>query len=454
MKNMSRKAFMLCAVLCVVLIALWFVSDIVHEREARMHAAQYGIVDGLSGPQTIVGPILQRTCEETWTAQETEDDVRKTVTHKRPFQLRSLPKTLDVKASAPTSQRTRGIFKVNTYDLSTTATATWSDLNALLSPSSEFAGRRIVCEPVQIVAAVGDSRGIRLAAVSMNNKALDVLPGTGITAFNQGFHAQLPVAEGPFSQPLQLTLQMELTGTGALAFTPLGDKTTIELSSNWPSPSFVGRFLPSNREVDAKGFKAKWQLSALASTARQAFLEGAALCDLSEGTRNDHCVETMGLNFMDPVNVYSLTNRATKYGILFIGLTFIGVVLVEVVRQLRVHPIQYLLVGAALCLFFLLLVSLSEHLSFGVSYAVASAACSVLLAFYGSFVLRGVKAGIVFGCAVGALYGTLYVLLQQEQTALLLGSVLLFTVLAIIMFATRRIDWYQYSAAAEKPANA
>jgi inner membrane protein len=137
-----------------------------------------------------------------------------------------------------------------------------------------------------------------------------------------------------------------------------------------------------------------------------------------------------------------LSDRATKYGLLFVVLTFVAVGLVEVLRRLRVHPVQYLLVGSALTVFFLLLVSLSEHLPFSVSYLAASVACTSLLAYYGSHVLGGWRAGAVFGAALGVLYGALYVLLQLEQTALVLGSVLLFAVLAAVMVATRKLDWY------------
>jgi len=145
---------------------------------------------------------------------------------------------------------------------------------------------------------------------------------------------------------------------------------------------------------------------------------------------------------MDPVSPYLLADRATKYGLLFIALTFVGVGAVEVMRRLRVHPIQYLLVGSGIAVFFLLLVSLSEHVPFAVAYLAAAAACTALLTFYGSFVLRGSRAGALFGAAVALLYAALYALLQLEQTALLLGAMMLFAVLTVLMVATRRIDWY------------
>lgn len=447
MKSITGKIVTLGAVLIAVLVALSFVSGIVGERESRMHEAQRSVADGLSGAQTLSGPVLRRVCEETWTSQPGDDKSRKPQSNKRSFELRILPKTLDVTAQATTAQRTRGIYQVNTYALSSTSTALWTDLGGL-EAKGEHEGSRVQCEPVQVIAAVGDARGIRSAAFAVNDQPLDVLPGTGLKSFGQGFHALVPLAESQFSKPLKVQLQLELVGTGGLSFTPLGDKTQIALNSNWRHPSFGGRFLPSSREIDANGFQAKWQLSAIATSARQEFLADANLCGDGEGVQasgvqGGGCVESMGVVFMDPVGIYTLNDRATKYGILFIVLTFVGVGLVEVMNKLRVHPVQYLLVGSALCVFFLLLISLSEQMSFGRSYALASAACSVLLGFYGSFVLKGAKAGVGFGLAIAALYGTLYVLLRQEQSALLLGSVLLFAVLSLIMFITRRIDWYE-----------
>jgi inner membrane protein len=204
--------------------------------------------------------------------------------------------------------------------------------------------------------------------------------------------------------------------------------------------------------VRETGFTARWQLNALATTAPQAASYGASACRLHDNSgesaagRDDGrpapCIETFGVEFVDPISPYSLSDRATKYGLLFIALTFIGVGAVEVLRRVRVHPIQYLLVGSALAVFFLLLVSLSEHVPFAVAYLAAAAACTALLTFYGAFVLRGGRAGAAFGAAVAVLYGALYALLQLEQTALLLGSTMLFAVLAGLMVATRRIDWY------------
>ena len=251
------------------------------------------------------------------------------------------------------------------------------------------------------------------------------------------------------AKPLSVQIAIELVGTGELAFAPVGESTRVTLTSDWPHPSFAGRFLPLERTVDDTGFSAAWKLNALATTAPQEAAAGSPACafgdapaDAPAGRQQGRCIETFGVSFIDPVSTYTLSDRATKYGLLFIALTFLGVGAVEVLRQVRVHPIQYLLVGSGIAMFFLLLVSLGEHLPFAWAYLAASVACTVLLGFYGRFVLHGARAGLAFATTIGALYAVLYLLLQLEQRALLFGSLLLFAVLAALMVATRRIDWY------------
>jgi inner membrane protein len=229
----------------------------------------------------------------------------------------------------------------------------------------------------------------------------------------------------------------------------------MALAANWPHPSFGGRFLPLTREVRDTQFSANWDVSALATKAPVDFARGAALCEPAADAdadvvsrsatplpKENACVDLFSVSFIDPINPYSLSDRAIKYGILFVGLSFVAVGMLEVLRRLRVHPMQYLLVGCAISIFFLLLLSLSEHLAFGLSYAVAAGACVALLGFYARYLLGGWRAGVGFGAGIAALYGVLYLLLQMEQTALVIGSALLFGVLAAVMVATRKLDWY------------
>jgi inner membrane protein len=305
----------------------------------------------------------------------------------------------------------------------------WTSLD-VLNPRAEHNQSTLRCDDVVLFAAVGDARGLRGVTLRTPTMPLDVLPGTPRDKLAKGFQATVPTnlwSDGTLSAELRF----EMVGTRLLSFAPVAEQTQVSLRSDWPHPSFQGRFLPNEREISDSGFNASWRISSLATSAPR---------DVRADTAQ---VEHFWVEFIDPVNAYLLADRATKYGVLFIGLTFLGVALTEVMRRARVHPVQYLLVGSALAIFFLLLVSLSEHMAFAWAYAGAAAACTGLLAFYGTHVLGGARAGLGFGAAVATLYGVLYVLLQQEQTALVLGSCLLFLALSAVMVLTRRVDWYR-----------
>ncbi len=466
----------LTALGAVVLGLIWSlgsVNDVVRERSGRLQEAQRSVADSLANSQTLVGPVLQRACKETWTVQVGEGKTVRTVSEHRAFTVHALPRKLTIDGSATIEPRYRGIFKVNTYALNVDLGAEWTDLTRL-APKPLHEGGVIACEAASLMFALGDTRGVRSAELRVQGQTLNVRPGTGHAVLARGVHARLPDAAwqtgASDAAPLRASLRLGLVGTAQLAFTPIAEENSFKLTSNWPHPSFGGRFLPSERVVEASGFSAAWQVSALATTARDAFLFGRGVCaagtvGLIEAAATDSpgdaaarrsvaCIETLGVDFIDPVNPYVMSERATKYGLLFIVLTFVAVGLVEAMKRLRVHPIQYLLVGSALVVFFLLLVSLSEHWPFGASYATAAAASTALLSYYGVHVLRGVTPGLAFGAGIGALFGTLYVLLQLEQGSLVLGSVLLFLVLAAVMAVTRKLDWYALldQLRADKPA--
>jgi inner membrane protein len=472
------KAVALGAVALALMASLAAVSDIVSEREGRLRQAELSVMDSLASQQTLVGPVLQRQCEESWDALQGDDKDRRVVRMQREFTSNTPPQTLNIKATTRQEPRYRGIYKVNGYAMKADVQASFLP-SQLLPPSPTMKNGVVVCKLPTLWLALSDTRGLGRTELRVGQTQLPVLPGTRHASHPRGFHAVVPepVLAETTETPLRLQVQLELLGTAQLAFAPTADDNQIELTSDWPHPSFAGRSLPGTREVTDKGFSARWQVSALATSAGQQLAAGGAVCALNglpssfggstaqveslvggvderrmrapqpaSGVSQLPCIETLGVSFMEPVSSYVLSDRATKYGLLFIALTFVGVALVEVQRRLRVHPIQYLLVGFALVLFFLMLVSLSEHLAFTSAYVVASTACTLLLTLYGRFVLGGLRPGLVFGTAIAALYGALYMLLQLEQSALVLGSMLLFVVLAAVMMATRHMDWYAFTA--------
>ncbi|MBK9237838.1 MAG: cell envelope integrity protein CreD [Rhodoferax sp.] len=438
---MKLKLFSIAIVLALLLGALSQVSDLVQDRQTHRQIAVQSVAQSLAGAQTLLGPLLHASCSEEW------DTVvgKQTHTERREWQLVAAPSTLQILGNTTLQERARGLHATQVFNLNAKLMAQWATLDAL-KPVATHANARLRCSKPVLMLAVSDARGIRHAKVQIANDSLPLQPGTGHSAYPRGVHAELG-ASLRVDAPLQVELALELMGTEQLNFVPVGGDTQVQLTSNWADPSFGGQFLPSERKVSAQGFDATWRVSALASTAQQDVVQNKRVCGVSQDvaatpTQAQGCAEAFGVTFIDPGNTYALSDRATKYGLLFIGLTFLAVGLFEFMKALRVHPIQYLLVGAAMSMFFLLLVSLSEHLSFELAYAVAASSCVLLLSYYAGHMLQGFSRGIPFGAGIALLYGMLFVLLKIEQTALLVGAVALFAVLAAVMALTRRVDWY------------
>ena len=473
------KLAALTAITVLLLFGLGLIEDVVRDRLRYRSITAQSVAESLAGPQTLMGPMIHSACVESWDEEVGKGDERRMVERRREFILTAMPEQLKLTTGAAMEERARGLHKVNTYNLKANVTAQWGSLASLL-PQSSMKNSRMHCGAPIVMMAVGDARGIRTAQFTMGSQTLALKPGTFHPTYSRGLHAVLPEGVRGQAEPLTLALDLELVGTERLSIVPLGGNTDVKMTGSWPHPSFNGRFLPSERTWGPEGFTAQWRLSSLATTAQQDVQAGRRICAGSyddtpteyapAGTTPRDCADSFGVAFVDPVNPYTLADRATKYGLLFIALTFVAVGLFELMgngphapplrgslppegaafsswggpatKRLRVHPVQYLLVGAALCSFFLLLVSLSEHLPFGWSYLAAATACVLLLGYYASHMLGGLARGLPLGLGIALLYGLLYVLLQLEQTALAVGSVALFLVLTAVMVLTRKVNWY------------
>jgi inner membrane protein len=236
---------------------------------------------------------------------------------------------------------------------------------------------------------------------------------------------------------IPFSLSVSLAGSSGLRMMPFGRQTRLALRSTWASPSFSGAFLPESRRVGKDGFNATWNVSHYGRSFPQSWssVQTASLASAINGS-------AFGVDFVQPVDVYQQTERSVKYGALFLVLTFVTFFLFELFQPIRVYPVQYLMVGSALCLFYVLLLSIAEQLAFGVAYLVAAGATVTLLGSYAAAVLRSKGRAAVFAGVLALLYGYLFVLLQAEDYALLLGSIGLFLILALVMLITRRVDWY------------
>ncbi|MBI5260169.1 MAG: cell envelope integrity protein CreD [Burkholderiales bacterium] len=437
-------------VLALMALALMRIGFLVDERRERQREAVRSVEQSHAGEQTLMGPWVQKQCVEEWDVATGEGSNRKLSVERRQQVLRLVPDRLVAGGQLRNDVRQRGLYRINTYGGPLQLDASWAALPAL-ELQRERSDSRWQCEPARVVVAISDVRGVRAAQLMLDGRAAALRAGTHSATYPSGLHAELP-AQRAAGSSLQVALKLDLAGTGQLSFVPAAEATEWKLVSDWPHPSFGGRFLPSQRAVSAGGFESTWQVSGMATAAPAQLQQGVPLCraaaaagpyaHAAEDTTGPRCLDTLTVAFFDPVNPYVLSDRAIKYGLLFVVLTFVAVALVEVLSGRRVHPVQYLLVGLALSLFFLLLLSLSEHLAFERAYAAAAGACATLLAYYGAHMLGRWLAGAAFGAAIGLLYGLLYLLLQMEQNALAVGSVGLFAALTGVMVATRRIDWY------------
>lgn len=346
-----------------------------------------------------------------------------------------LPERLEATVTLQSQLRYRGLYEVPVYRAQTVFRGTFGavDLEALRTSADD-----VLWNEATVVVAVSDARAITETPVlSIGGETVRFRPGNEtVGQLNAPIRAPVGtlLAADP-SRSLAFEFELDANGSENLMFSPLGDTTVVELQSDWLSPSFFGAYLPESREMDEDGFTARWSVSSIGRSLPAQWSNKDAI-----GTKLQEAA--FGVRLYLPGNLYQLALRAAKYGVLFVGLTFAAYFLFETVGGMRLHPLQYLLVGLANSLFYLLLLSLAEHLGFGVAYALSAAAsCGLIVGYSYSVLGSGLRAGIMTA-VLGLLYLLLYVVLNAETYALLAGSVGLWFALASIMYLTRRIDWH------------
>ena len=261
-------------------------------------------------------------------------------------------------------------------------------------------------------------------------------PGIGISGSGEGIHMPMPLLT-PQQKTLDVEFTLNLNGTGSFSVAPLGRNSQLQLTSNWAHPGFLGDFLPVSREVSPSGYSARWQSSWFANNMARFFMDDREI--------EWRQLPAFNVNVTTPADRYQLTDRATKYAILLISLTFMAFFVFESLTQCRLHPMQYLLVGLSLVMFYLILLALSEHIGFTPSWIVASLIGALINGVYLNAVLKGWLNSFLFVCALLLLDGVMWMLLRSEDSALLLGTGVLLLALSALMFLTRRVDWYTLS---------
>jgi inner membrane protein len=282
---------------------------------------------------------------------------------------------------------------------------------------------------------ITDTRGIEQQFNLMwNGRAYPFNPGAG-NSFegNSGLHASVPVNLA--ASVIPFSFELDLKGSEGVSIAPLGGETELSVSSSWPTPKFVGSFLPAEREISDAGFSSIWKISSFGRSYPQTWERGEVGMEQLIGS-------AAGVDLYQQVNAYDMVFRSVKYAVLFIVITFGVFFLFDVLASVRVHPIQYFLVGSALALFYLLLLSLSEQIGFFPAYALATTMVALLVTGYSASVLKSRRRALPIFGMLAALYGYLYFILQLEDYALLFGSLLVFAFLAVVMYMTRNVDWF------------
>ncbi|UVH57432.1 cell envelope integrity protein CreD [Variovorax paradoxus] len=453
--------FFLLLLLC---IPLGEIDSINRARGESQREAADELAATYAGRQTMVGPLLLVPYVERW--MEPLRDAQGKVIGQEPRSKEMahvvFPEKLHIEGTMAPQERYRGIFKIPFYTLNATLTGGFTAFDPKAVPHSE-SDSSIEFKAPFIAFNVSDLRGLDGSpAMTMSGEALRFkqrVPGLADGAwFADGIHAPLTGAAlnaWQANTPVAFEMKLGLVGQDTLSVAPIAEETTAHLTSPWAHPSFGGRFLAAERSVTPQGFDAHWRVSSLVTSAREQVRAGlsgrsnAAEAATTQARQNTGSLQTFDVSLAQPINVYSMSTRAGKYGALFIGLVLMAAFMFELFRKLRLHPIQYGLVGLSIALFFLLLLALSEKFAFWMAYAGAATASVALLAVYFSAVLGGWRRGLSFGAFAALLYGALYGLLASESNALLLGALLIFGMLATLMLVTRKVDWYALSRRVE-----
>ncbi|AHE46435.1 cell envelope integrity protein CreD [Klebsiella pneumoniae] len=415
---------------CIVLLSLplMMVRELINERADYRSEVVDAIEQSTSGSQKLAGPLIAIPITETLTRMENQKEVN----YQRSWVYYWLPESLAVTGKQTVESRRVGIYSGQVWHNALQIKASFDPLRlAALRKTNIVLGQPL------LVVSVGDARGIgAIHAPEVNGNVLSVEPGLGISGDGAGIHMPMP-ALAEDNKPLEIAFSLDLNGTGEFSLVPLGRNSELQLTSNWPHPGFLGSFLPTQREVSAAGYRAHWQSSWFANDMGSYFKDDMEI----PWSR----LPAFSADVMSLADQYQLTDRATKYAILLIGLTFMAFFVFESLTRRPLHPMQYLLVGLSLVLFYLVLLALSEHIGFTAAWLAASLSGAVMNGIYLQAVLRGWRNSLLFVAALLLLDGVMWFLLHSEDSALLLGTGVLALALSVLMFLTRRVDWYALS---------
>lgn len=422
--SLGFKIIIIIGLVFLLLIPSIYIGSLISERKEIKETAFAEVSSSWGGKQNIGGPVLHipftKTVKDTAGGTSTYEDV-----------VKILPLNLNIDGKVDSELRNRGIYKFTFY---TSVNKVIGNFDLSSISDIDTSNTQLKWNEAYVLFGITDMKGIKdNITLKWNGIQTQFSPGLiSDDVFESGVSKRVNV--NPYGIN-NFEIDLALNGSESLTFLPLGKETKVNLASNWGDPSFSGNFLPEERNITDNSFQASWKVLDLNRNYPQSWIK--------KNNKIEIASSAFGLNFFVPLNGYTEVIRAVKYVLMFIGLTFIMFFFVEYLGKKRIHPIQYLLVGFSLVVFYLLLLSLSEYLQFSVAYLISSVSIITLIGLYSASVLKSKKFAFYISLALVFLYGFLYILLLNEDYSLLIGSIGIFAVLAVIMYFLRNINWYR-----------
>lgn len=418
--SITVRIVIIIGIIVVLVIPLLMIQSLINERQEYRNKAENEIYKSWAGKQIAAGPILTVEKEFVNVNKEGDKIINRTFTN-------YLPEQLNIECELIPEIRYRGIYEVVIYKTHLKITGNFPKFEN--DNESENIPRTVT----QYVSFnISDLRGIEEnVKLKMNDNDLTVIPGLrNQRIFKNGFVSYLDFKD---DTELNFTAEITLRGSNSIEFVPLGKMTKVEVKSNWNNPSFTGAFLPNSRNVNESGFTASWKINHFNREFPQVWNNQSYQVFQS----------TFGVKLLMPVDEYQKTMRTSKYGIMIIILTFVSFFLIEIFSKKVIHPVQYLLVGLSLVIFYSLLLSISEYIVFKYSYILSSVLVILLIGLYIKSIYSSMKISLIITSILILFYGFMFVILQLQELALLFGNIALFVVLAVIMYLTRKLNWFE-----------
>lgn len=434
--NIYLKLGTIVFITLVLLIPTSMIRSLITEREATQNEAIKEVSSKWAEQQTISGPFVSIPYYRYVKEVSSKDSAEKIVQVKD--YLHILPSQLNISGNINPEKRYRGIYEIVVYNSKLEISGTFNkfDLAAL-----DIQPKDISFDKAEFVVGIDDLRGIEEQInLSWNNQSISFNPGVSSDdVVKSGINAVVKM-DPKDSSTYQFKLSLNLKGSQLLYFTPVGKVTDINLSSDWPNPSFNGAFLPDKREISEKGFKANWNILHLNRNFPQIWT----------GSQHTISKSSFGIDLILPVDNYQKSYRSIRYAILFIGFTFLVFFFIEVLNKVFIHPVQYILVGVALIVFYTLLLSFSEHMKYNLAFIISALSTLLLIAGYVKAILKSSQLSLLISGIITVLYTFIFVIIQLQDYALLIGSIGIFIILGLVMYFSRKIDWYNLSLEEKK----